>query len=82
MDINNLVTLAILAGCIVAALILLRVANIFRYIANKSGRDRGEDVGGELWTMCKPHTIFTTLAATPPRTSTRTRTSMRSMIVW
>ena len=34
MDINNLVPPGIWAGCIIAILILLRVANIFRYISN------------------------------------------------
>ena len=34
MDITNLVTPGIWIGCLVAILILLRVANIFRYISN------------------------------------------------
>ena len=34
MDIKDLVTLGILAGVVIAILILLRVANIFRYISN------------------------------------------------
>ena len=34
MDINNLVIPGIWVGCIAAILILLRVANIFRYISN------------------------------------------------
>jgi hypothetical protein len=33
-DINDLVTPGILAGVVIAILILLRVANIFRYISN------------------------------------------------
>ena len=34
MDINNLVIPGIWVGCIASILILLRVANIFRYISN------------------------------------------------